>query len=110
LIRHSREPDTSATASPTNFGNVDIFDTLEGTVESAVKLTSAEIELQARRMVDDRHWHEFHRLWSSAVGSAGYDKSKWTAMERRLLLTARAGATENADFVLGEAARVATRT
>lgn len=30
-------------------------------------------------------WHLFHRLWTKAVGTDGYDKSEWLRLERILL-------------------------
>ncbi len=84
-----------------NFPDVGVYDNLEATVEAAVPADGHGGE--------SRYWEEFHRLWTSTGDNPGYDKSKWTALEKRLLATGRAGATENVHFVLDEARRLARR-
>lgn len=36
------------------------------------------------KRVHDEAVAAFHRLWSAAVGTPGYNKSDWIAVERRL--------------------------
>lgn len=37
-----------------------------------------------RNVVSTHEMHLFHKLWTKAVGTPGYDKSEWQALERQL--------------------------
>lgn len=78
-----------------NYSNVDIFTTLEATVESAVSHINDGC---------DPDWNEFHRLWSSSVGRPRYDKSQWAVLEKKLMASFRDG---NPRLILEEAATLA---